>query len=104
MNPVPGQRCAHAGQTVHLEQQWSVKAIHDQTTLIQRNFTSDLRVIIEEFDLIKGVRGQFPEEVMIELSSQVRGSERESRSIPGGANRHKGLALTLRTADTSAVF
>lgn len=72
--------------------------------LTQRNFTSHLRVIIEGFDLIKGVRGQFPEEVMTELSSQIRGNERKSRNILGGANRRKGLALTLRAVDTSAVF
>lgn len=36
VTPVPGQHCAHAGQTFHLlEQQQSVEAIHDQDMLIQ---------------------------------------------------------------------
>lgn len=105
VTPVPGQHCARAGHTVHLlEQQQSVEAIHDQDMLIQWNFTSRLRVTVEALDLIKGARGQFPKEVLIELSSQVRGNEGESWSFPGGANRPKGPALTLRTADTSAVF
>lgn len=105
VTPVLGWHCARGGQTVWLlEQQQSIEAIHDQDMLTQRSFTSHRRVIIEEFDLIKRVRGQFPEEVMIELSSQIRGNERKSRNTLGGANRRKGLALTLRTVDTSAVF
>lgn len=72
--------------------------------LIQRNVTSHLRVTIEGSDLIKGVWGQFPKEVMIKLSSQVRGNERESGSILGRANRHKGLASPQGAADTPPVF
>lgn len=60
---------------MHREQQ-SIEAIHGQDTLIQGNFKSHLRLTIKGFDLVKAVRGQFPGEVMIALSSKVRGNER----------------------------
>lgn len=77
MDLVPVERCARCGQQYAYTSNSAVdgRSIHANHMLIQISLKLHLRVTTKGSDLVREVRGQFPEEAVIELSSEVR-SER----------------------------